>query len=183
MNYTKAFCVDSCTYDNKTYEAMIQDNLTDDLVFGVLTTKKLSDYFVREKTAELRSAIEKIQSGIILVYGVGASLITKGDLLIYCDLTRWEIQKRYKKGMPNYKGSNTDDPHYSKYKRGYFVDWRLADRHKKKLFDEFDYVLDTNVLDDPKMITGKAFTHALKLAANQPFRLVPLIRVYGAGSG
>lgn len=173
LNYTKAFCVDSCTYDNKTYEAMIQDNLTDDLVFGVLTTKKLSDYFVREKTAELRSAIEKIQSGIILVYGVGASLITKGDLLIYCDLTRWEIQKRYKKGMPNYKGSNTDDPHYSKYKRGYFVDWRLADRHKKKLFDEFDYVLDTNVPDDPKMITGKAFTHALKLAANQPFRLVP----------
>lgn len=164
---------DLCTYDRETYEAMIQDNLTDDRVFGVLTTKKLEDYFIADKLEEVRQLIEQVQQGVILVYGVGASLITRGDLLIYCDLARWEIQTRYKQGMSNYKGINVDEPFLSKYKRGFFVDWRLADRHKKQLFEKIDYVLDTNVKNSPKMITGEAFIHSLKAAAAQPFRVVP----------
>ena len=173
LHYQQSFPADLCIYDTDTYESMIQDNLTDDRVFGALTTKKLSDFFIREKVMKLRSIIDRIESGIILVYGVGASLITFGDLFIYCDLARWEIQKRYKKGMPNYNGRNSEDPQLAKFKRGYFVDWRLADRHKKKLFDRFDYVLDTNEADHPKMITGEAFVHALKVLVHQPFRLVP----------
>lgn len=45
LNPVKMFSADDCTYDNATYEAMIKDYLTDDRVFGVLTTKKLSDFF------------------------------------------------------------------------------------------------------------------------------------------
>lgn len=121
----------------------------------------------------MRHEIDRVEQGVVLVYGTGAALITTGDVFIYCDLARWEIQNRFKAGMPNYKGNNVNDPFLSKYKRGFFVEWRLADRHKKKLFDKFDYLLDTNQKGCPKMITGRAFTHALKVISHRPFRLVP----------
>lgn len=173
LHPVKVFCADSCTYDQMTYESMIQDNLTSDRVFGVLTTKKLSDFFLKEKIEEMRKCIETISEGIVFVYGVGAEIISAGDILIYCDMARWEIQKRYKRGMANYKGHNASDPFLSKYKRGYFVDWRLADPHKKRLFDRLDYLLDTNEKECPKMISGKAFTSALRRLAQRPFRTVP----------
>lgn len=173
LNPVKMFSADDCAYDNETYEAMIQDNLTDDRVFGVLTTKKLSDYFIKEKIDSMRRAIEQIETGIVLVYGTGAALITTGDIFIYCNLARWEIQNRFKAGVPNYKGNNGSDPFLSKYKRGFFVEWRLADRHKKKLYDKMDFLLDTNQKSNPKMITGRAYTHALKSISHRPFRLVP----------
>lgn len=169
----RIFSAESCTYDNETYEALIEDNLTDDRVFGVVTLKNLSDIFLKEKIESIQSEIEKIESGIVIVYGTGAGLITMGDIFIYCDLARWEIQKRYKQGIPNYKGNNGSDQFSYKYKRGFFVDWKMADRHKKRLFDKFDYLLDTNEKNCPKMISGKAFTHALKSVSHRPFRLVP----------
>jgi hypothetical protein len=48
---------------------------------------------------------------------VGASLITKGDILLYFDLARWEIQLRFRAGMGNWKTNNSKDPILSKYKR------------------------------------------------------------------
>ena len=168
-------CVNSelCVLDRGTYEEKIQENLTDDRVFGVLTTKELSDYFVDEKIEKMREMIDGVNEGLIIVCGVGASLITQGDVLVYCDLARWEIQLRYKKGMSNFNADNAGAPQLTKYKRGFFVDWRLADRHKKKLFDKMDYLLDTNTKGEPKMVTSEAFLGALSQASTRPLRVVP----------
>ncbi|QAT39191.1 class I mannose-6-phosphate isomerase [Clostridium sp. JN-9] len=164
---------DDCSYDGAVITDMIKDSLTDDRVFGVLSTKKLNEFFVKEKIDNARVKINSVKNGVILIYGVGASLITKGDILIYADLARWEIQMRYRNGMPNWKMKNYNDPILSKYKRGYFVEWRAADRHKKDLYDSLDYLLDTNIEDKPKMITGKAFIEGLSQTAQRPFRVVP----------
>ena len=167
------FDVETCMLPADLYAERIAENLTDDRVFGVMTTHRLSDYFVSERIDAMRAEIDAVQDGIILVCGTGAALVTAGDLLVYCDLARWEIQCRYKKGMPNFHASNTNEPQLTKYKRGFFVDWRLADRHKKKLFDRIDYLLDTNVKDCPKMVTGEAFTAGLRQVSVRPFRVVP----------
>ena len=164
---------DDCSYDGAVITDMIKDSLTDDRVFGVLSTKKLNEFFVKEKIDNARVKINSVKNGVILIYGVGASLITKGDILIYADLARWEIQMRYRNGMPNWKMKNYNDPILSKYKRGYFVEWRAADRHKKDLYDSLDYLLDTNIEDKPKMITGTAFIEGLSQTAQRPFRVVP----------
>lgn len=164
---------DDCAYDGETITNMMKDDLTDDRIFGSLTTKKLENYFIDEKINESRDKINKIENGICLVYGVGASLITTGDLLIYADLARWEIQTRYKNGMPNWKQDNHNEDFQRKYKRGYFVEWRLADRHKKYLYEQIDFLLDTNIEGQPKMITGEAFREGLKHVVRNPFRLVP----------
>jgi hypothetical protein len=59
------------------------------------------------------------------------------------------------------------------YKRAYFVDWRVADRLKRKLMPHWDFLLDTNAKDHPKMASGAAVRAALQQTAQQPFRVVP----------
>ena len=164
---------DDCKLPTDILDAMLKDNLTDDRVFGTLTTKKLVDFFNLDALNAAKAKIASTTDGIILVYGVGASLITEGDLLIYCDLARWEIQLRYRKGMSNWTSYNPNDPILSKYKRGFFIEWRIADRHKSNLFNRIDYLLDTNIADTPKMVTGEAFLHGLDTISRRPFRTVP----------
>lgn len=80
---------------------MMASHLTDDRVRGVMYYGKMED-FVDDKKLEAMKEVAK-SHGRILIYGVGASLISRGDIYIYCDLARWEIQCRYRKGMPNFK--------------------------------------------------------------------------------
>lgn len=164
---------DECAMNGKTMDEFFKEYLTDDRVFGVMTTRKLDSCFYPEKLEEARKRIENLEKGLVLVYGVGAGLITLGDIYVYADLARWEIQSRFRAGMPNWRNNNYDEDVLTKYKRGFFVEWRIADRHKKKLYEKMDYVLDTNSKDEPKMVTGEAFREALKQAARRPFRLVP----------
>ncbi len=173
LNPSLVIKAEDCTYNEDTINSMIKDYLTDDRVFGVLTTQKLQDFFVQEKIEEAKKTIDNVQDGLVLVYGVGASLITKGEMLLYFDLARWEIQLRFRSGLGNWKANNYDDPILSKYKRGYFVEWRLADRHKKAIFSQINYFVDTNQKDNPKMVTGEAIRDGLRQVAEQPFRVVP----------
>jgi mannose-6-phosphate isomerase class I len=164
---------EDCMVDRITYGDMIRDNLTNDRVFGRICTKLLKDFFVDKRLEQSREQIAEVKNGIVLVYGFGAGLISEGDILIYCDLARWEIQNRFKKGMPNYHTDNEDAPFLEKYKQGFFVEWRLADRHKKELFHKMDYLMDTNLVNSPKIVTGAAFLSAIREVASRPFRLVP----------
>lgn len=173
LNPVMTIKADDCAYNKDKLTEMMKNNLTDDRVFGVLTTKKLQDYFINEKVQEARDIINNTKKGIILVYGVGAEIITPGDIFIYADLARWEIQQRYRKGMPNWKQTNYNEDIQKKYKRGFFIEWRIADRYKKCLYEKMDYVLDTNIEDSPKMISGNAFREGLKQASQRPFRVVP----------
>ena len=173
LNPVLTIKADDCAYDGDRLTEMMKDNLTDDRVFGVLTTKKLQDYFIDEKIDEARDRISNIKNGVILVYGVGAGIITLGDVFIYADLARWEIQQRYRKGMPNWKQHNYNEDIQRKYKRGFFIEWRIADKHKKTLYEKMDYLLDTNIENDPKMISGTAFREGLNQASQRPFRVVP----------
>ena len=66
-----------------------------------------------------------------------------------------------------------DEDILKKYKRGYFIEWRIADKHKAERFNCFDYVVDTNKSNDPKMISSDTFIDSLKQLAQKPFRTVP----------
>ena len=171
--YSCAFAAEDCMISKEEYAKRIAPTLTDDRVFGYMSHAELSEFYRADAVEAMRERIESVCEGVILVYGTGASLITKGDLLIYADLARWEIQTRYKAGMPNFHSDNGGAPFLSKYKQGFFLEWRYADRLKVSLFDKIDYLLDTNVADQPKTVTGEAFFTGLDRAAKRPFRLVP----------
>lgn len=165
---------DDIFYDGDTLTNLMKNNLTEDRVFGVMYYGKMDDYIDKAKLDLYKNKIESIKSGIVLICGVGASYIYKGDILIYADLARWEIQLRYRSHeIGNFKANNCDEDILKKYKRSYFIEWRIADKHKTSLFEDIDYLLDTNAKNDPKMISGDAFRDALKSTTQRPFRLVP----------
>lgn len=165
--------VDECALTEQELDEMFWEYLTDDRVFGIMCHKNLKDCFDTEKLKKAAEQIASIEEGLVVVIGTGASFVTYGDCYAYFDMARWEIQLRYRAGMPNWNCTNTDAPILSKYKRGFFIEWRLTDRYKKERFSKFDYVVDTNEKNHPKMITGEAFRGGLSQMSVQPFRLQP----------
>jgi mannose-6-phosphate isomerase class I len=166
------FNAEECMVSDAEYNNRIRPFLTDDRVFGIMNTLNTKDFYITDKTEAMRKQIAAAK-GLVIVYGVGASLVCEGDTLVYADLARWEIQCRFAKGAGNWKSDNGDAPKLAKFKQGFFVEWRMADRLKRKLFDKIDYLLDTNEKDVPKMVEGEGFRAGLRKFAREPFRLVP----------
>lgn len=171
ISFQKIIRSEEIFYEEGTLNTMMQHNLTDDRVRGIMYYGKLEDFVDHDKCREIQKQISKDE--MTLICGVGASLIQTGDVLVYADLARWEIQLRYRRGMPNFKCTNTAEDVLIKYKRGYFIEWRIADRHKEELYSKLDFYFDANQEDHPKMVTGKAFLAGLQQLTVQPFRLVP----------
>ena len=166
------FCEEDCTISDRANQDYIRQYVTDDRVFGIMNTLNIKDFYMKEKMDLMRKRIAETD-GVILVYGVGASLVCEGDILVYADLARWEIQCRLAKGLPYWKTHIPGAPKLAKFKQGFFVEWRMADRLKKKLFSRIDFLLDTNVKDQPKMVSGDGFRAGLETFSSEPFRLVP----------
>jgi mannose-6-phosphate isomerase class I len=146
----------------------------DDPLFGFLSGLKLPEFFDEEKVRHLRGRLEGVKAGLVLVIGIGARFIAEGDTIVYADLSRWEAQNRFRRHEAGNLGAgNRDLPAGLLYKRAYFVDWRVADRWKRPLIAEWDFVLDTNNPVEPKLADGDAVRRGLKLAVTRPFRVVP----------
>ena len=163
---------DDLAFDGDVITEMVKRNLTDDRVFGVMSHQTLDEFYDKGSLYQAGMQIEQAK-GLVVIYGTGASLIAEADILIYADLARWECQCRYRAGGTNWKVSNEEEDPLKKNKRGYFFEWRICDRLKDKLYPKIDFLLDTNVPDDPKMISGDDYRYGLSQAVEQPFRLVP----------
>ncbi len=153
---------------------MIQDDLTEDPVFGRLTQRELIDFFDPERLQEAKRTLQESSDELILILGTGAQFIHPGDILLYADMSRWEIQMRFRQNQAaNLGDTNYEESPSQQYKRAFFVDWRVTDKHKIALMDRIDYVLDTHKKDEPKMISGEAFREGLRQTSQQPFCVAP----------
>ncbi|MDR0845304.1 MAG: class I mannose-6-phosphate isomerase [Tannerella sp.] len=152
-----------------------QPDITDDEVFGYMTRHTIDRFFDPEKVAVLRERLRATSQNPVIVIGVGAAYVCpNADILIYADMARWEIQQRFRRNEASNIGVKNNDERTSlQYKRAFFVDWRICDRFKKELMKKWDFVLDTNVNGQPKMITRALFEKGLSKAVGQPFRVVP----------
>ena len=154
-------------------DRIVADDLTDDPVFGRISDLQLRDFFDASALNRLTESISRTR-GRIIVYGPGASLLCRGDLLVYADLARWEIQQRQRSFQTGNLGAeNEEQEAFLKYKRAFFVDWRVADRHKVEMMGDIDYILDTNERDRPKMVEAGIVWTALDKVVTGPFRVVP----------
>ena len=156
-------------------EKMVYPFVTDDPVFGYMAPLHLADFFDHTKVAQLQDEISRSSNEIYITYGMGASLVeTAPDLLVYADMPRWEIQLRFRNNSVSNIGIENAGAEFSyQYKRSFFVDWRVCDRHKKTIMDKWDYLLDTTIPGNPKLITGNALNDALSVTVTRPFRVVP----------
>lgn len=149
-------------------------DLGDDPVFGFMNSYEVAEFLDESKVAAQRKRLEQVP-GLVLVIGTGATLIgANWDLLVYCDMARWEIQQRQRANeVTNLGLDNAGERAALKYKRAFFVDWRAADRLKKRVLPEIDFLLDTNDRTAPKLIAGEQMAEGLRETVQRPFRVVP----------
>ncbi|MCR3907783.1 class I mannose-6-phosphate isomerase [Aeromonas hydrophila] len=154
--------------------AMLERFITDDRVFGVLAPHKMVEFFDPAALARLQRQVAEITGGLVVVMGSGASLVARGDVRVYADLARWEIQQRLRrKALGNWGAGNEEEDILRRYKRAFFIEWRVFDRHKLAQLPTIDFLLDTNTRGKPTLVTGQALLAGLHQAAHQPFRVVP----------
>ncbi|MCR4921225.1 MAG: class I mannose-6-phosphate isomerase [Bacteroidaceae bacterium] len=152
-------------------EAMTARFMTDDVLFGYVTNLELQDYFRDEVLDKPRC---ELADSKVLV-GSGAALFAPDDaVIVYADMARWEIQQRFRRHEVKALGiDNRNDAVSVQYKRGYFNDWRICDRHKDHLMPRIDFWLDTNSHQSPKMIDRATFRRGMEQTVQGPFRVVP----------
>ena len=155
-------------------DKMLAPVLGDDPVFGHMNDIGLEAFFEETKLGKARQKVASWQQGVLLVVGVGASIVSpQPDVLIYADLARWEIQGRQRRNeISNLGTDNIEESPSLKYKRAFFVDWRAADRLKRELLPKAHFFLDTN-RSAPKLVAGDCVRAGIKTVASRPFRVVP----------
>ena len=160
-------------YDEESLTALTERYMTDDVLFGNLSNLSLKDYFDEDKINEVKSKIQN-NSGTTLIVGPGSLLVEEGEVIIYADMPRWEIIQRMRRSKVVSLGiDNSNEPFSFQYKRGYFNDWRILDKHKRDIYPKVDFWLDTVVENEPKLIDKETFYAGMNKAATSPFRVMP----------
>ncbi len=158
----------------QTIEAKFAALLGDDPVFGLMEPRDLEEFFDPAKLAQARH-MAKGTRGRVIAIGTGATLLLPDrDLLLYVDVARWEIQQRQRRNeISNLGLDNPGELPGQLYKRAFFLDWRVADRHKDGLYEQVDFWIDGNLPEKPAMVSGEVLRSALAAVSLQPFRVVP----------
>ncbi|HEX7000371.1 MAG TPA: class I mannose-6-phosphate isomerase [Trueperaceae bacterium] len=141
----------------------------DDPVFGTRCPGRLEDLFHAEKLAAMRPA----KNGVSILYGCGAALAGWDAYLAYIDLPKDTIQHRAKARVITNLGRAAPEDAKAVYKRLYFVDWPLLNRHKQELVSRLDLMLDGQEARDPSFMTGDDLRAALDRMGRSYFRTRP----------
>jgi len=160
--------------DEKEIREMVGKFIPEDDIFGRISGLHINDFFQHKKKQSIQENIAQLDTGIILVFGVGAALLFEPDLLIYADMSLYEIQQRFRrKDISNFGLSNREEEYEKHYSRGFFIDWYLGNKIKKSIFKNADFVLDTNNWQKPKMVSGSSLRDGLRKISQTPFIQAP----------
>ena len=142
----------------------------DDPIFGFRAPLYIEDYFDSEK---LSSLIPDDTAPLNIIYGTGASLAGWDGLLVYVDIPKNEIQFRARAASVTNLGASQPDAPKKMYKRFYFVDWVVLNRHKKSLLPEIDVFVDGQRETEITWAEGTDIRRGLDEMACSGFRVRP----------
>jgi mannose-6-phosphate isomerase class I len=142
----------------------------DDPVFGKRCDLNLEDFFDITRLKELKP---DPAAGVNILTGPGASLSGWEGLLVYIDIPKNELQFRARAGsITNLGASEAADPK-AMYKRFYFVDWVVLNKHKQKLLPEIDLIIDGQSPENPVWMSAALLRNSLYLMSRSFVRVRP----------
>ncbi len=142
----------------------------EDPIFGFRCDLGFNAYFVEEK---LRAFKPDSEADIILIYGCGASLAGWDGLLVYIDVPKNEIQFRARAGSITNLGAYESFAPKAMYKRFFFVDWEILNRHKAALTGQIDVFVDGQRTGEPVFMDGDDLRSGLAAMSQNYFRVRP----------
>jgi len=142
----------------------------DDPLFGKRTTLSIKDFFNLKPLKDIRA---DQNSDINILIGPGASLAGWNGLMVYIDLPKNEIQFRSRAASISNLGAAAPCDPKIMYKRFYFVDWVVLNKHKHNLLREIDIMIDGQHPENPAWISGNKLREALKQMSQNFFRVRP----------
>jgi len=141
-----------------------------DPLFGKRCDRQLAEFF---DTARLESICLAESVDCTILFGCGAGLVEWDGPLVYVDLPKNEIQYRSRAGAVHNLATDSPTSPKQQYKRFYFVDWPVLNRHKVELINQIDWFVDEQRPDDPTIISGEELRHALRLMSRNVLRVRP----------
>jgi mannose-6-phosphate isomerase class I len=112
---------------------------TANAVWGTKCTFTLADLYDTEKLA---AAFPDSNADINIIMGTGAALANWDAAILYVDLPKNELQFRMRAGSVNNLGAGELVEAFCMYKRFYFVDWVLLNKHKKEILNKITTIAD-----------------------------------------
>jgi hypothetical protein len=143
----------------------------DDPLFGTRFQGRLEDLL--DLGALQALGRREITDDLVVVFGPGAALVDDAGPLVYLEVPRNEQQYRARAGALVHLGASRPaaDPRAA-YKRSYFVDWPLLERHKAALWHRVERFVDVQ-REACVSVSGDGLRASLDAMARAPFRARP----------
>lgn len=165
-----AYSSESALKSSKDIDEMIAPFLGgDDPVFGRLYDGNLLDFIEVSQF----DAIKPDTDCLSILYGSGASLSSWNSKVIYVDVPKNEIQFRSRARRVCNIGAMEPLPPKKQYKRMFFVDWPVLNKHKQSILKKIDYIVDTQQLNEVSWCDSTTFMEGLAEISKNAFRVRP----------
>lgn len=143
---------------------------TPDSVWGKKCLLTLKDFYMWENLSVL---LPSSGSSLNILFGTGAALVNWDAPLIYIDLPKNELQFRMRAGSVTNLGTSELAEPFLMYKRCYFVDWVLCNKHKKQILEKIDVIADGQWLDNINWMFKADFIDGLNQMSRSIIRVRP----------
>jgi predicted NBD/HSP70 family sugar kinase/mannose-6-phosphate isomerase class I len=139
-------------------------------VWGTKTSLALEDFYLVD---QLRGLEPDTAADVNIIIGIGAGLSTWNAPVVYIDLPKNEIQYRMRARSITNLGSGETYAPAEMYKRFYFVDWVVLNRHRNNVKSRIALIADGQWKQEITWLLKPSLDHGLEKLGHDTIRVRP----------